>query len=86
MRALRAPHHDITLGNPFGPYARGRTEVEKMLAGAASKHRDGEVVSVELVAKYLNDDRACIVEVEHDRAKVGSSNEVADFHVLSRME
>ena len=79
--ALFAERDDITLGNPFGPYARGRAAVSKTLAGAAAKYRDGEVVGVELVATYANGNIACVVEVEHDRAKVGAANELAEFHV-----
>ena len=79
--ALFADRDDITLGNPFGPYARGRAAVSKTLAGAAAKYRDGEVVGVDRVATYANGDIACVVEVEHDRAKVGAGNEPAEFHV-----
>jgi ketosteroid isomerase-like protein len=79
--ALFAERDDITLGNPFGPYASGRAAVSKTLAGAAAKYRDGEVVGVDRVATYANGNIACVVEVEHDRAKVGASNELAEFHV-----
>jgi hypothetical protein len=50
-------------------------------AGTAAKYRDGTVISVDLVAKYLNDNIACVVEMENDRAKVGGSDTLADFHV-----
>jgi len=79
--ALFADREDITLGNPFGPYARGKAAVAKTLAGAAAKYRDGEVVGVDLVATYARGSIACVVEVEHDRAKVGDGNEPAEFHV-----
>ncbi len=79
--ALFAERDDITLGNPFGPYARGRAAVSKTLAGAAAKYRDGEVVGVDRVATYANGNIACVVEVEHDRAKVGAGKEPAEFHV-----
>jgi ketosteroid isomerase-like protein len=79
--ALFADREDITLGNPFGPYARGKAAVSKTLAGAAAKYRDGEVVGVDLVATYASGSIACVVEVEHDRAKVGDGNEPAEFHV-----
>src|SRR5215510_10608382 len=46
-RALYSSAEDVTLGNPFGPYVRGRQKVEQTLAGAASHYRDGEVVEVE---------------------------------------
>ena len=76
-KALFSDRDDITLGNPFGPYACGRRRVEETLAGAASNYRDGEVTGVELVAKYLSGDLACVVEVERGRAKVGGAKELA---------
>ncbi len=76
---------DVTLGNPFGPYVRGRQRVEATLARAATYFRDGEVTGVELIAKYISDDFACIVEVEHGRVKVGGSEELVavDLRVTS---
>lgn len=78
---LFADRADITLGNPFGPYAKGTAQVAKTLAGAAAKYRDGDVVGVDLVAKYVSGTIACIVEVEHDRAKVGASDTLSEFNV-----
>ncbi len=74
--ALYAEDEDLTLGNPFGPFARGRQSVAERLSGAASNYRDGEITSVELIAKYLSEDLACVVEVESVRAKVGGSEEM----------
>jgi len=74
---LFADRDDITLGNPFGPYARGRASVEATLTNAASRYRDGEGVEIELVAKYVSDTLACVVEVEQGRTKVGGSDELA---------
>ena len=76
-QALYSSAEDVTLGNPFGPYVRGRPNVERTLAGAASHYRDGEVVEVELIAQYVSDTLACIVEVERLRAKVGGAENVA---------
>jgi ketosteroid isomerase-like protein len=61
----------VTLGNPFGPYVRGRQKVDETIADAASHFRDGEITGVELIAKYVSGDLACIVEVERGRVKVG---------------
>jgi len=80
-QALYSPADDVTLGNPFGPYVRGRQKVEQTLAGAASHYRDGEVVEVELIAKYVSETLACIVEVERGRAKVGGAEEVVPVAV-----
>ncbi len=76
-KALFSDDDDITLGNPFGPYASGRKKVEETLAGAASNYRDGEVTGVDLIAKYVSDGLACVVEVERGRARVGGSDQAA---------
>ena len=75
-QALYSSADDVTPGSPFGSYVRGRQKVEQTLAGAASHYRDGEVVDVDLIAKYVSDTLACIVEVERLRAKVGGAKEV----------
>ena len=75
--ALFSLADDVTLGNPFGPYVRGRQNVEATGARAASNYRDGEVTDIELVAKYVSGNLACIVEVERGRSKVGGAEEVS---------
>jgi len=80
-KALYSDRDDVTLGNPFGPYARGRKKVEETLNRAASNYRDGESTGVELVAKYVSNDLACIVEVERGRSKVGGAKELAPVAV-----
>ena len=75
-QALYSLAEDVTLGKPFGPYVRGRQKVEATLAGAASHYRDGEATDVELIAKYVSDNLACVVEVERGRSKVGGAEEV----------
>lgn len=74
--ALYAEDEEVTLGNPFGPFACGRPSVTERLSGAASNYRDGEVTDVKLVAKYFSEDFACVVEVESVRARVGGSEEI----------
>ena len=68
---------DVTLGNPFGPYASGRKKVEETIARAAANYRGGDVTGAELVAKYVSDGLACVVEVERGHAKVGGSDQTA---------
>ena len=80
-QALYSDAEDVTLGNPFGPYVRGRQKVEATLAGAASNYRDGEVTGVELIANYVSDDLACIVEVERGRAKVDGGKELVQVAI-----
>jgi ketosteroid isomerase-like protein len=81
FQALYSLADDVTLGNSFGPYVRGRQKVEATLAGAASHYRDGEVTDVELIAKYTSDTLACVVEVERGRSKVGGADEVVPLAV-----
>ena len=74
---LYSEREDVTVGNPFGPFARGRQKVAETAAGAASRYRDGEIVGFESVARYGTNDLACVVEVERFQAKVGGSDELA---------
>ena len=80
-KTLYSDRDDVTLGNPFGPYARGRRKVEETLDRAASNYRGGESTGIELVAKYVSNDLACIVEVERGRSKVGGAKEFASVAV-----
>jgi ketosteroid isomerase-like protein len=74
FRALYSQRDDVTLGNPFGPFARGPTEVAETLARAAANYRDGRARDFERIAKYETADLAYIVEVERYEAKVGGSS------------
>ena len=77
--ALYADRDDVTLGNPFGPFGKGRAEVLKALNNASNKYKDGIVVKVERVAVYASAKLVCLVEIEHDRAKLGTSTEFSQF-------
>jgi ketosteroid isomerase-like protein len=70
-----AEHDDISLGNPFGPFVKGRQKVVETVANAAIRYRDGEVVGFDLINKHVTPDLALLVEVERFRAKVGGSSE-----------
>lgn len=77
--ALFADRDDITLGNPFGPFGQGRTAVLKALNNASTKYKDGSVVGVERIAVYGDRKLVVLVEIEHDRAKLGTSTDFAEF-------
>jgi len=77
--ALFADRDDITLGNPFGPFGKGRAAVLKALSNASTKYRDGTVVGVERVAVYGDGKFVVLAEIEHDRAKLGMNAEFAEF-------
>ena len=67
---------DVTLANPFGPPARGWDEVAAVGERAASRFRDGEIVGLETIEKYVTDGLAYVVRVERARAKVGGSEDI----------
>jgi ketosteroid isomerase-like protein len=75
--ALYSHEDDVTLGNPFGPFARGYDNVLDTLQGAAAHYRDGEATRVERISEHVTDDLACFVEVEHYRAKVGGRSDAS---------
>lgn len=51
--ALLSDRDDVTWGNPFGPFARGRESVEATLASAATRMRGGGASEFDHVATYL---------------------------------
>jgi ketosteroid isomerase-like protein len=77
--ALFADREDITLGNPFGPFGKGRAAVRANLSNAAAKYRDGSVVAIDRIATYGEGKTLVLVEVEHLRARLGSSPDFAQF-------
>ena len=77
--ALFADRTDITLGNPFGPFGKGRAAVEKALNNASTKYKDGSVIRVERIAVYGDGKLVVLVEIEHGRAKLGTSADFAEF-------
>ena len=74
-KSLFSQRDDVTLGNPFGPFGRGRAEVEERLELAASKYSGGELEEFETVSKHVTSDLAYLVQVERCRAKVGGRAE-----------
>ena len=75
-KSLYSRRDDVTLANPFGPPARGWSEVSTTLDGAAAKYRDGEVVGFENVSTVITPDLAYTVEIESYRARVGGAEEI----------
>jgi ketosteroid isomerase-like protein len=62
--ALYSDADDITIGNPFGPFAVGREGTRAAGSRAASNYSDGEIVAFDPIATHATDDLACVVEVE----------------------
>lgn len=68
---------DVTLANPLGPAVRGWEQVAATMERAASQLREGEIVSFDIVAKYVTPELAYIVWVERAKAKLGARQDVA---------
>ena len=79
VNKLWSRREDVTLANPFGPPVRGWDEVAKVGDRAASQVRDGELVSVEIVAKHVTAELAYVVEIERPKAKIGGSEDITPF-------
>ncbi|HKH55671.1 MAG TPA: nuclear transport factor 2 family protein [Propionibacteriaceae bacterium] len=69
--SLMSHRQDVTLANPLGPVACGWEQVVAVSDFAASRVRDGEVVDVENISKYVTPELAYVVRVERAQAKVG---------------
>ena len=77
VKNLFSQREDVTLANPLGPPARGWDEVGAALERASSTSRDGEMVSFEIVEKYVTPELAYVVEIERAKAKLGGREGIA---------
>ena len=77
VKNLFSHREDVTLANPLGPPARGWDEVGAALERASSTSRDGEMVSFEIVEKYVTPELAYVVEIERAKAKLGGREGIA---------
>jgi ketosteroid isomerase-like protein len=75
---LYTERDDATLANPFGPPARGRSEVEEAGSRAAANYRDGRAVGFDNFATFVSDELACTLEIERFQSKVAGSETLND--------
>ena len=80
-RQLFSERDDVTLGNPFGPFARGSAQVVEAMARAADNYRDGDANAFDTVSKHVAGDLAYLVEVERLRSKVGGREDLASVEL-----
>ena len=78
VKQLWSHAEDVTLNNPLSPPALGWDEVAKRMADVASGRREGEFSS-EIVEKYVTPELACVVEMEHGKAKFGVSEDETSY-------
>jgi len=74
--ALWSRREDTTLGNPFGPFARGFGEIAAAMRRAAANYRDGAALGFDRVATNVGSGMAYIVEMERLRSKVGGAEDI----------
>ncbi len=79
VKKLWSRREDVSLANPFGPPARGWEQVAKIIEHAASQVRDGELTSIEIVAKYVTPELAYVVQLERPKAKLGGREDITPF-------
>jgi len=76
-KVLMSHRDDVTLGNPFGPFARGWKQVSEVMDRVGSNYSEGAATGFEVVAEHAGSELAYTVWVERFRSKVGSSQEIS---------
>lgn len=77
--AICSHREDTTLGNPFGPVARGHDKVAETARLASSHMRDGKAIGFDRIVTHVTPDFAYIVEVERLSTKLDGRKEVSPF-------
>lgn len=75
--ALYSDADDITIGNPFGPFAAGRDATRAAGTRAASNYTEGEIVAFDRIVTHTADTLACVVEVERFSVRLAQAAELA---------
>jgi ketosteroid isomerase-like protein len=73
---LYSDRDDATVGNPYGPPARGRDAIEQAGRRAAANYRDGRAIEFENVATYVSGSLGYTFEIERFETKVAGSDEL----------
>jgi ketosteroid isomerase-like protein len=64
---------------------RGWEQVAQVAEHAASLRRDGEMVAIEVIAKYVTSELAYVVEIERAKAKVGGREDITPYALRATM-
>ena len=67
-KRLYSSREDVSLGNPFGPFAVGWEQVEAAMDRAATNYTDGRATGFETVAQHVEGEFAYLLEVERFEA------------------
>ena len=68
---------DATIANPYGPPARGFSQIQEAGRRAAANYRDGRALSFETIARHETSELAYVVEIERFETKVAGANEIS---------
>jgi len=85
VKKLFSHREDVTLANPYGPPVRGWEQVARVMEHASSLRRDGELLTVEIIGKYVTPELAYIVEIERLKAKVGGREDITPYNLRATM-
>jgi ketosteroid isomerase-like protein len=75
-KKLYSHREDVSLGNPFGPFAIGWQQVEAAMEQAASNYSDGRATGFDTLGTYVTPELAYLVEIERFEARVGAQEEL----------
>ena len=67
------------VGNPLALPPHGWEQVAAAIERAASRFRDGELVSAEIIEKHATPELAYVVEIERGEAKIGGREEITPW-------
>ncbi len=84
-KKLLSHREDVTLANPYSPPVRGWEQVAQVVDHAASLRRDGEMVAIEIIAKYVTPELAYVVEIERATAMVGGREDITPYALRATM-
>ncbi len=79
VKTLFSQTDDVTLGNPFGPVAKGWPRVLEAMERAAQHYRDGRALGFDTLSTVVTPELAYLVEVERLRARVGTRTDTSDL-------
>jgi ketosteroid isomerase-like protein len=85
IKKLFSHREDATIANPYGPPVRGWEQIARVIEHASSLRRDGELVAVEIIAKYVTPELAYVVEIERAKAKVGGREDITPYALRATM-
>jgi ketosteroid isomerase-like protein len=76
-KRLVSHRDDVTLGNPFGPFARGWQQVNDAMDRAGLNYKDGGATAFEVVARRVTPELGYTVWVERFKSRIAGAEAMA---------